>query len=127
MTTTTNTDKTNGHLYVVSYTLEDEETAVIMGFFTNLERAQVFVAKQSAMAKMAHLSGLFLIAENVATDNIEDVDHYAVISKDDGIVRYYATSAERDDVDHYAGCLALMGRNVSVRAYSTEKINTLPF
>lgn len=129
MTTTAknNTGKANGCLYVVSYSLEGEATAETIGVFTSLAKAQAFAVWQIARASAAHLTGRLFIAENVTTANNEDADYYAVINKDDGAVKYYGTPDEREDVDYFAGCFARKGYNVSVEAYSTEKINSLPF
>lgn len=127
MTTTTNTDKTNGHLYVISYSLEGEDTAERIGAFTSLIKAQACAVWQIARASAAHLAGRLFIAENIATANNEGADYYAVINKDNGAVEYYATPDEREDVDYFAGCYTRKGYNVSVKAYSTGKINSLPF
>ena len=125
--TTTKTNKANGHLYVISYSLEGEAAAERIGVFTSLIKAQACAVWQIARASAAHLTGRLFIAENVATANNEDADYYAVINKDNGAVEYYGTPDEREDVDYFAGCYTRKGYNVSVEAYSTERINSLPF
>ena len=126
-TTKNNTSKGNDCLYVISYSLDGEATAERIGVFTSLIKAQACAVWQIAQALSVHLTGSLFIAENIATDNNEDADYYAVINKDNGAVEYYGATDEREDVDYFAGCYARKGYNVSVKAYSTEKINTVSF